>query len=47
LGAVALEEVLPEGRRRMAGADFARGGRPEPGEHLGEEDPAIRRRDGH
>jgi methionyl-tRNA formyltransferase len=34
-GAVALEEVVPEGRRRMAGSDFARGRRPRPGERLG------------
>jgi methionyl-tRNA formyltransferase len=33
-GAVALEEVLPEGRRRMTGAELARGYRPEPGERL-------------
>jgi methionyl-tRNA formyltransferase len=33
-GAVALEEVVPEGRRRMAGADFARGRRPEVGERF-------------
>jgi methionyl-tRNA formyltransferase len=33
-GAVALEEVLPEGRRRMSGAEFARGQRIEPGERL-------------
>jgi methionyl-tRNA formyltransferase len=33
-GAVALEEVVPEGRRRMAGADFARGQRPEVGERF-------------
>lgn len=46
-GAVALEEVLPEGRRRMAGADFARGRRPEPGERLGRADHSVRRRDGH
>ena len=35
VGAVALEEVLPEGRRRMTGAELARGHRPEPGERLG------------
>lgn len=34
-GAVRLEEVLPEGRRRMSGEDFARGHRPEAGERLG------------
>lgn len=34
-GAVALEEVLPEGRRRMRGAELAHGHRPEPGERLG------------
>ena len=33
-GAVALEEVLPEGRRRMTGAELAHGHRPEPGERL-------------
>jgi methionyl-tRNA formyltransferase len=30
-----LDEVQPEGRRRMAGAEFVRGYRPEPGERLG------------
>lgn len=34
-GAVELEEVLPEGRRRMTGREFVRGHRPEPGERLG------------
>ncbi len=34
-GAVILDEVLPEGRRRMSGAEFSRGYRPEPGERLG------------
>jgi methionyl-tRNA formyltransferase len=34
-GFVKLEEVAPEGRRRMSGADFVRGFRPEPGERLG------------
>jgi methionyl-tRNA formyltransferase len=34
-GAVALERVIPEGRKPMGGADFARGYRPEPGEGLG------------
>lgn len=34
-GAVALEEVLPEGKRRMTGRELARGHRPEPGERLG------------
>ncbi len=33
--AVALDEVLPEGRRRMTGAEFVRGYRPEPGDRLG------------
>ena len=33
-GAVHLEEVQPEGRRRMTGAEFVRGHRPEPGERL-------------
>ncbi|MGH2723166.1 MAG: methionyl-tRNA formyltransferase [Actinomycetota bacterium] len=33
-GAVALDEVLPEGRRRMTGAEFARGRRVERGELL-------------
>ncbi|MFL5799083.1 MAG: methionyl-tRNA formyltransferase [Actinomycetota bacterium] len=36
-GAVRLEEVAPAGRRRMTGADFARGHRPHPGERLREE----------
>jgi methionyl-tRNA formyltransferase len=31
-GAVALEEVVPEGRKRMSGPDFVRGQRPEVGE---------------
>jgi methionyl-tRNA formyltransferase len=30
-----LVEVQPEGRRRMSGAEFVRGYRPEPGERLG------------
>jgi methionyl-tRNA formyltransferase len=34
-GALRLEEVQPEGRRRMSGADFVRGYRPELGELLG------------
>ena len=34
-GAVLLEEVVPEGRRRMGAPDWARGARPEPGERLG------------
>jgi methionyl-tRNA formyltransferase len=34
-GAVVLEEVIPEGRRLMSGADFARGHRLEPGERVG------------
>lgn len=34
-GALSLEEVQPEGKRAMAGAAFARGYRPQPGEQLG------------
>ncbi|MGH2765517.1 MAG: methionyl-tRNA formyltransferase [Actinomycetota bacterium] len=34
-GAVALEVVVPEGRRPMSGAEFARGRRPERGERFG------------
>lgn len=34
-GALALAEVVPEGRKRMSGADFARGQRPTVGERLG------------
>lgn len=34
-GAVRLEEVLPEGKRRMSGEEFARGQRPETGERVG------------
>jgi methionyl-tRNA formyltransferase len=34
-GAVSLEEVVPEGRSRMSGAEFARGRRLELGERLG------------
>jgi methionyl-tRNA formyltransferase len=34
-GAITLEEVLPQGRRRMRGEDWARGQRLEPGERLG------------
>jgi methionyl-tRNA formyltransferase len=34
-GALLLEAVVPEGRRRMPGADWARGARPEAGERLG------------
>lgn len=33
-GAVALEEVLPEGRKRQSGAEFVRGYRPQPGDRL-------------
>ncbi|MGH2651458.1 MAG: methionyl-tRNA formyltransferase [Actinomycetota bacterium] len=33
---VLLTDVLPEGRRRMSGAEFVRGYRPEVGERLGE-----------
>lgn len=33
-GVVYLEEVLPEGRKRMSGAEFIRGYRPEVGERL-------------
>jgi methionyl-tRNA formyltransferase len=35
-GAVVLDEVIPEGRRRMSGAAFARGQRPVVGERLGD-----------
>jgi methionyl-tRNA formyltransferase len=35
LGAITLDEVLPEGRRRMRGEDWARGQRIRPGERLG------------
>jgi len=38
-GGVRLDEVAPAGRRRMGGADFARGFRPEPGERLGGDPP--------
>jgi methionyl-tRNA formyltransferase len=34
-GAVALEEVIPEGRKRMSGPDFARGQRPQVGDRFG------------
>jgi methionyl-tRNA formyltransferase len=34
-GVLRLDEVQPEGRRRMSGAEFARGYRPEIGERLG------------
>jgi methionyl-tRNA formyltransferase len=34
-GSVALDLVVPEGRKPMSGAAFARGRRPEPGERLG------------
>ncbi|MGH2739122.1 MAG: methionyl-tRNA formyltransferase [Actinomycetota bacterium] len=33
-GGVVLTDVLPEGRKRMSGADFVRGYRPEPGDRL-------------
>jgi methionyl-tRNA formyltransferase len=36
-GEVRLEEVAPEGRRRMSGEDFIRGYRPEAGEILGQD----------
>ncbi|HVL32892.1 MAG TPA: hypothetical protein VM600_04850, partial [Actinomycetota bacterium] len=39
-GAVVLTEVQPEGKKRIAGADFVRGYRPEPGERLGGEPPS-------
>ena len=35
-GLVRLDEVAPAGRKRMSGADFARGFRPERGERLGD-----------
>jgi methionyl-tRNA formyltransferase len=35
-GGVRLEEVAPEGRRRISGAEFIRGYRPEAGEILGQ-----------
>ena len=35
-GFLRLEEVQPEGRKRMSGADFVRGYRPQTGERLGE-----------
>jgi methionyl-tRNA formyltransferase len=34
-GTLLLERVLPEGRKLMTGAEFARGYRPQPGERLG------------
>ena len=34
-GAVAVGEVVPEGRRRITAAEFVRGYRPEPGQRLG------------
>jgi methionyl-tRNA formyltransferase len=34
-GALSLQEVVPEGRKAMSGADFARGTRPEVGERFG------------
>ncbi|MGH2691748.1 MAG: methionyl-tRNA formyltransferase [Actinomycetota bacterium] len=34
-GALSLQEVIPEGRKRMSGVDFARGQRPSVGERLG------------
>ena len=34
-GSLALEEVAPAGRKRMTGAEFVRGYRPEIGERLG------------
>lgn len=34
-GAVRLSEVIPEGRKRMSGVEFARGQRPSVGERLG------------
>jgi methionyl-tRNA formyltransferase len=39
LGAVALGEVQPEGKRRMSGADFSRGYRPAVGEPLMGDEP--------
>ncbi len=36
LGWLKLEDVQPEGRRRMSGAEFVRGYRPQPGDRLGE-----------
>jgi methionyl-tRNA formyltransferase len=35
-GAVVVTDLLPEGRRRMSGAEFVRGYRPEQGERLGQ-----------
>ncbi len=34
-GLVELVEVAPAGRKRMTGAEWARGARIQPGEHLG------------
>lgn len=34
-GALSLQDVVPEGRKAMSGADFARGARPEVGERFG------------
>jgi methionyl-tRNA formyltransferase len=34
-GALSIHEVVPEGRKPMTGADFARGSRPEVGERFG------------
>jgi hypothetical protein len=34
-GSVALDLVVPEGRKPMSGAAFARGRRPEPDERFG------------
>ncbi len=41
---VLIEEVQPEGRRRMSAEEYARGSRLQPGEHLGppSSDPAVR-----
>ena len=41
-GLVLLEEVQPEGRRRMTGAEFVRGYRPQAGERLGNGPPGER-----
>jgi methionyl-tRNA formyltransferase len=41
-GSLRLEEVQPEGRRRMTGAEFVRGYRPQAGERLGDGPPGDR-----
>jgi methionyl-tRNA formyltransferase len=40
-GVVEVQELQPDGKRRMTAADFLRGRRPQPGDRLGPEPPRV------